>query len=158
MKTKMEEKKLINADYGKDFKNHLLEQYKLYVESADKISSRRDSANHFYLTLNSGLFAISGYLSLLNKQSFIFVIIPIIGILISIYWLKTISSYKNLNSGKFRVIHELEKSLPANLFSYEWQIIGKGKTREYVPITIVEKGIPKIFTLMYLLIIILIFI
>src|SRR3989338_6109135 len=99
-------KELINADYGKDFKNHLLEQYKLYVESADKISSRRDSANHFYLTLNSGLFAISGYLSLLNKQSFIFLIIPIAGIIISFYWLKIITSYKNLNSRKFKVIHE----------------------------------------------------
>ena len=154
----MDRKKLINKGYGKNFQDHLLEQYKLYVESADKISSRRDSANHFYLTLNSALFAISGYLSLLNKQSFIYLIIPIAGIIISFYWLKIITSYKNLNSGKFKVIHELEKNLPAKLFYYEWETIGNGKTKEYLPLTIVEKGVPKIFMVIYVLIIIFILI
>ena len=149
----MEEKNLINRNYGKDFNNHLLEQYKLYVESADRISLRRDSANHFYLTLNSALFAISGYLSL-NKQSFIFLIIPVAGIAISLYWLDTIKSYKNLNSGKFAIIHKLEQELPANLFSYEWETIGKGKTKKYIPTTHVEMCIPKIFMLIYLLLII----
>ena len=150
----MERKELINKGYGKKFQDHLLEQYKLYVESADKISSRRDSANHFYLTLNSALFAISGYLSILNKQSFIYLIIPIAGIIISFYWLKTIMSYSNLNSGKFKIIHALEQSLPAKLFYYEWETIGKGKTKEYVPLTNVERGVPKIFMIMYILIII----
>ena len=150
----MEEKTLINQGYGKEFHSHLLEQYKLYVESADKISSRRDLANNFYLTLNSALFAISGYLSLLNKQSLIYLIIPFAGMVISFYWLKIITSYKNLNSGKFKVIHELEKNLPAKLFYYEWNSIGNGKTKEYIPITLVEKGIPKVFMVVYLLIII----
>jgi len=150
----MEKKELINKGYGKNFQDHLLEQYKLYVESANKISSRRDSANHFYLTLNSALFAISGYLSLLNKQSFIYLIIPIVGIIISFNWLKTVTSYSNLNSGKFKVIHELEQSLPAKLFYYEWETIGKGKTKEYVPISNVERGVPKSFIGMYVLIII----
>jgi len=154
----MEEKNLINKKYGKGFNDHLLEQYKLYVESADKVSSRRDSANHFYLTLNSALFAISGYLSLLNKQSYIFLIIPLIGIVISFYWLKTITSYKNLNNGKFNVIHKLEKNLPAKLFDYEWEVIGRGKTKDYIPITVVERGVPKVFMTMYVLIIIFILI
>lgn len=151
-------KELINKNYGKSFNDHLLEQYKLYVESADKISSRRDSANHFYLTLNSALFAISGYLSFLNKQSFIFLIIPLAGIIMSFYWLKTITSYKNLNTGKFKVIHELEKNLPAKLFDYEWEVIGGGKTKDYIPITVVERGVPKVFMVMYILMIIFILI
>ena len=157
MKTKKEEKELINKDYGKDFHNHLLEQYKLYVESADKISSRRDSANHFYLTLNSALFAISGYLSFLNKNPLIFILIPLAGIIISFYWMKTIKSYRNLNSGKFKIIHKLEDYLPASIFKYEWQILERGKTKIYLPLTVVEKGIPNVFIAMYILIIILMF-
>lgn len=31
----------------------LLEQYKLYVEMADRVSARRGSANTFFLTLNT---------------------------------------------------------------------------------------------------------
>ena len=39
--------------YGGEYQNHLLEQYKLYVQMADKISERRQSANSFFLTVNT---------------------------------------------------------------------------------------------------------
>lgn len=158
MKIKMEVKGLINKKYKKDFHKHLLAQYKLYVESADKISSRRESANHFYLTLNLGLFAISGYLSFLDKNNLVFMIIPLVGIVISFYWIKTIKSYRNLNTEKFKVIHKLEDYLPAALFKHEWQVLEEGKTKSYIPLTVVEEGVPKIFIAMYILIIILILI
>ena len=35
------------------YKDHVLEQYKLYVEMADRISARRSTANTFFLTLNT---------------------------------------------------------------------------------------------------------
>src|SRR5215211_423888 len=46
--------------YGGEYQNHLLEQYKLYVQMADKISERRQSANSFFLTINTALIAFLG--------------------------------------------------------------------------------------------------
>ncbi len=42
-------------DYGRDYKAHLLEQYKLYVESVEKTSDRRQQANNYFITINSTL-------------------------------------------------------------------------------------------------------
>lgn len=151
----MNKEGLIDQNYGNDFQNHLLEQYKLFVDSADKISSRRDSANNFYLTLNSVLFAISGYLSFLNEIKFAFIIIPLIGIIISYFWVKTIRSYRTLNTAKFRVIHMLENYLPAALYRYEWQLLEKGKKKVHIPMSVVEAGIPKVFMILYTIMIIL---
>jgi hypothetical protein len=39
----------------------LLEQYALYVEMADRISSRRGLANTFFLTLNSAILTLVGF-------------------------------------------------------------------------------------------------
>jgi len=40
-------------DYGHNRKSHSMEIYKLYVEMADNISTRRQSANSFFLSVNS---------------------------------------------------------------------------------------------------------
>ena len=39
-------------DYGNDYKEHLFEQYKLYVESVEKTSDRRQHANNYFITIN----------------------------------------------------------------------------------------------------------
>lgn len=40
------------ANYG-SYERHLLEQYRLYVEMADRIAARRHTANTFFLTSNT---------------------------------------------------------------------------------------------------------
>ena len=50
--------------YKKDealFQEHLLEQYKMYVEMADRISQRRNLANVFFLTLNTSIVTGFGF-------------------------------------------------------------------------------------------------
>jgi len=146
-------KELINKKYGKKFQEHILEQYKLYVQTAENVSARRDSANRYFLSINTVLFSISGYLSL-NNYEFWTILISVVGLLISIIWYIAILSYKNLNSGKFAVIHLLEKELPAKLFDYEWKFLEEGKTKKYNKLTVVEKNVPLIFSAMYLVVII----
>ena len=46
--------------YSGEYDSHLLEQYKLYVQSADNFSARRVSSNNFLLTLNSAIIALYG--------------------------------------------------------------------------------------------------
>jgi len=58
------EKKLFvstNEKYGDKYIEHLLEQYKIYINSAEKISDRRQKSNEFFLTLNSALVALLGF-------------------------------------------------------------------------------------------------
>jgi len=45
-------------EYGEQFKEHLIEQYKLYVEMTDRISDRRERTNRFYISLLSVLLAL----------------------------------------------------------------------------------------------------
>ncbi len=47
--------------YGK-YQDHALEQYKICVEMADRVSSRRNLANTFFLTLHTLLFGTLGFL------------------------------------------------------------------------------------------------
>jgi hypothetical protein len=57
-----------------------------------------------------------------------------------------LENYRKLNSGKFKVIHEIEKELPLNLFEYEWEKLGKGNDPKlYKKLSNVEKIIPYIF-------------
>ncbi len=42
----------------KNYRTAILEQYKLYVEMADRVSSRRGLTNTFFLTLNTLVFTL----------------------------------------------------------------------------------------------------
>jgi len=149
------EMKLINEKIAKQNPSQLFEQYKLFVESAEKVSQRRDNANHFYLGLNALILSISSYLGAAQQNNLMYVVIPIAAILINLHWHNIIISFKNLNTGKFQVIHELEALLPANLYKYEWEIIGKGETKKYKPVTHIEKSIPIIFIGLYIVLLVL---
>jgi hypothetical protein len=50
---------------------------------------------------------------------------------------------------KFKVIHELEKHLPASVYAYDWQLLEQGKGNVYKPVTHIEQWIPVIFILLY---------
>ena len=41
--------------YGDEYENHLFEQYKLYVDMADRVSSRRMLANSFFVGVHTAL-------------------------------------------------------------------------------------------------------
>lgn len=144
-------------EYGEKYHEHLLEQYKLYVEMADKVSERRQSANNYLLTVNSILVSLFGILSGFGssvEQRIWWVFLPVAGLLVSITWATLIRSYRQLNSGKFKVIHKIESQLPAALYDSEWKILGEGRGKQYLPFTHVEQFVPWIFAVLYILLII----
>ena len=138
------------ATYGPKFQDHLLEQYKLYVDSAQRISERRLHSGNFFLAINSSLVAVFGIaLSSFGKHRWN-AAIPITGILVSFVWLRVVKSYKDLNTAKFKVIHELESHLPAALFKYEWHVCGwGGDASKYRPLTHSEQWVPILFMVFY---------
>lgn len=143
-------------EYGGNYQDHLLEQYKLYVEMADKISERRASANSFFLTVITALISIIGLISgfgtqVVNVFNFWIIAVSIVGLILCYSWYRIIESYRQLNSGKFKVIHEIEMKLPLALYHGEWIMLGEGKdSKLYRPLTHFEKWVPMLFTLLFL--------
>lgn len=140
----MEGTSLINKDYEDSFKKHLLEQYKLFVNTSLDVTSKRLESNKFHLTLNSVVFGFSSYMTTLDQYSVI-ILFSIIGMLISVVWYKNVLAYRELNRAKFVVIHELEDHLPARLFKYEEDCY----LNRYHELTSLEKYYPMIFIVLY---------
>lgn len=147
-------------EYGEKFQDHLLEEYKLYVQMADNISERRDRSNAFYLTLLSGLLVIVSAIGTIwgadsVTASLMVGIIGVVGILLCVVWFFNIRSYRQLNRGKFKVIHLIEQQLPLACYDEEWEMLGRGEDRrKYWPFTHVEKWVPVIMAVPYFLLII----
>ena len=146
-------KNFIDNEYPNNKKSdHILEQYKMFVSSAEKVSDRRSNLNTFYLSLTTTLIGVIGYLktNTIDNSNYIIIGLSISAVLICIYWVNLLENYRKLNSGKFKVIHEIEKELPLNLFEYEWEKLGKGKNPKlYKKLSNVEKVIPFIFGVLF---------
>ena len=142
-------------EYGDNYKSHLFEQYKLYIQSAEKISDRRQNANNYFITINTALISFLGLsfqIKLLENLGWIKSLLAILGIIICIIFWFLLRSYRQLNSGKFKVIHEIEKNLPLALYDYEWKILGEGKNKKlYYPFSHIELLIPWVFGFIYLI-------
>lgn len=150
-----------NSAYNKNqelYKNHILEQYKIYVEMADRISSRRNLANMFFLTLNTTILGVIGFafekIQLIEpKWLIIFPLIVIISL--TIVWYGLLLSYRNLNTAKYKVLRHLSKELPSSPFSVEWVELGEGKDiKKNFPLTALEKWIPILFCTTYFMIVV----
>lgn len=134
--------------------SQLLEQYKIYVSSVEKISDRRENANKYFVTLNSVVILAGTFLidHVLNKGLLIFLLLGVLflGVFICIIFYFLINSYKQLNTAKFKLLHEIEKKLPLQLYAREWDILGKGTDKNrYFPFSHIERIIPIAFSFIY---------
>lgn len=149
----------MKEEYGENFREHLLEQYKLYVEMADRISNRRAQTNRFYISLLSGLIAlfsiVIGRNIFSDFQMIVFIVGSVLGLALCALWNINIRSYRQLNSGKFKVIHEMEQHLPFPCYDREWKILGEGKeNKKYLQLTRVEQYVPFILAIPYILLLV----
>ena len=131
--------------YSGSFYADLLEQYKLYVQSAENVSSRRVTSNRYLLTLNAALVALYGLQSANFGQGYWTLLIPLIGIPVSMLWYLIIKSHADLNRIKFDVIHEFERHLPAAMYVHEWRLAEEGQGTAYRAVTKIERWIPILF-------------
>jgi hypothetical protein len=102
------EERSVLDNYGQKYQDHLLEQYKLYVEMMDKSTSRRIQVNSFYTSLLSGLLALLTISA--NKdidrfnntefQAISCILIGILGLFLCVIWYVNIQSYRQLSSSK----------------------------------------------------------
>jgi hypothetical protein len=132
----------------------VLEQYKLYVEMADRVSQRRGLVNTFFLTLNTAVLTVVGVFWQKAPPGdpwwLVFPLLAIVGECAA--WYSLLRSYRLLNAAKFRVIGALEERLPASPYwRAEWWALGEGKDRRrYWPLSHAEQWVPVLFVLVYL--------
>ncbi len=143
------------SDAQERYQAALLEQYKLYVEMADRVSARRALANTFFLTLNTAILTTIGLLLKAHPNGARWALVfPLLILLVEcLAWFWIVRSYRQLNSGKWAVVGALEKRLPASpWWRAEWEALGRGENpARYWPLTHVEQLVPLCFALTYLL-------
>lgn len=136
-------------DYGDKYREHYLDIYKMYVDTVEKISDRRQANNSFFLTLNTAIIAVISYLQLGEKEGIdtkVYWLVSLLGIIICYGWYRLIRSYKDLNTGKFKIIHLIEKKLPLAPYDAEWDALGRGEDSNlFLQFTKIELIIPWIF-------------
>lgn len=105
----------------------LLEQYKIMVGSTEKVTEQRLKVNNLFLAITSSILSISVVLGKTLNFSAVALIgmllLTVISFMVSFFWEKLIRSYGKLNTGKFKVIDDIEKKLRTNMFEYEWNIL-----------------------------------
>lgn len=128
-------------------------QYALFVEMADRISARRLNVSSFFLTINTVLLGWTGYLMLKGGSAFSGLPglpLPLSGMIICYTWYRLLKSYRGHNTAKFKLIHEIEKDMPYNLYAVEWKLLKEGKMPDvYSPFTDVEMCVPWVFFVMH---------
>lgn len=147
-------------DYGDGYKEKLFEQYKLFLKMIDNLNERRSTANNFFLSVNTGLLTALGVLASIGIKDGVLNMWWILagssaGILFSHSWIRTVKSHSQLSTGKWKIIHEIEKKLPLRLHETEWDILKNGTDPKiYKPLTDVERTVPRIFQIIYIALII----
>ena len=102
----------------------VLEQWKMTIESAMSVSTRRQSISNIFtaiLTMLIGGVLFSDGLSSTNKsfQLIVSIVISILGLLICCEWKKQIGYYGELNDVKYSAIRSMEKYLPFAVMTAE---------------------------------------
>ena len=135
--------------------NEILELYKLHAEFADRVSQRREGSNRLFVSLLTGLMIfLAACLRFgageVNTDG-ILVFLGIAGVMLSAAWYVVIRSYRQLNSGKFKALHELEEQLVYPFFQREWDLLGEGRDiGRYWRLTVVETFLPLVFLLLFI--------
>jgi len=130
--------------------DQLLEIYKLHAELADRVSQRREGANRLHVSLLSGFLVFLAALLRFGSgevtTATLLLFSGIIGMTVSGSWYIVIRSYRQLNTGKFAALDELEQKLDYPFFRREWELLERGRNRNrYWKLTVVETLLPSIF-------------
>lgn len=129
------------------------EEFKLYYESAERVTERRLAMNRWNYSISVAvLIAVGGVLTWsASKDSFAFVgicgviVLCAIASLLCTYWVRQIDDYKALNNAKFAVLNKMAPNVvfegsngrtdarSYRPFEQEWEILKDGKNLQIGP-------------------------
>lgn len=136
------------SKFSDKYAEHYFEQYKIYIAGMERISDRRESANRHFITLNSAILVLSGLVIQYTNSHKALLLLGLCGlglVICVIFWF-LINSYKQLNTAKFTMLHDMESKLPIEMYRNEWEVLGEGKDKKkYFPFSHIERLIPLAF-------------
>ena len=155
---KVEKELLHNTDSANQYtdadKQLLLEQYRIMIETSEKLMERRQETVNLYTTLCTTLIAFVGASFAFENLNICALICLLSGLILLILchnWKLSLNSYELNNGGKFKVIGALEKILPAEIFECEYKYNKMQGIRSF---SSREKVLPWIFSIIGILLII----
>lgn len=131
------------------------ELYKLAVESADRVTERRGTANSYYLTVQTAFIAVLAVAVPHTAKSSVWQtgVAAAAGVTLSACWWLQLRSYRQLNAAKFVVINDMEKRLPVAIFGREWDTLKTDPVQSwrgrYAELGTVERLVPWVFAFLY---------
>ena len=129
-------------------KQLLLEQYRIMIETSEKLMERRQETVNLYTTLCTTLIAFIGASFAFGSLEICSIILALSGLILIILcrnWRLSLNSYDLNNNGKFMVINALEKKLPAEIFECEYRYNKLNGIRSF---SSREKVLPRIFSIL----------
>lgn len=126
---------------------HLLELYRLYLATAERVSDRRAAANTWLLSVNAAIVGFNGFLAQGEDDGLRWgLAIPVAGLIVCLAWAGLIASYRKLNAAKFTVLQEMEARLGLEPFTREEAVY---RTLGRQPLTRLELAMPVAFALLF---------
>lgn len=128
-------------------KHLLLEQYKIMIDTSEKLMERRQATGNLYTTICAALIAFVGTafgmgISLIS--SIVCGLSGVIIIMLCCNWRSSLKAYELNNAGKFEVINQIERHLPAEMFECEYRYNTLNGIRSY---STRERMLPLVFIL-----------
>jgi hypothetical protein len=143
----------VDAFSNESFQHLLMEQYKLYVEMTDRISSRRNWTNIFFLTLHAIIVGVMG-LSL-SRSPYVpqigLLLMPLMGLLVLCYaWWRLTQWYRHMLTVRHNIIGQLEQRLPSSPSLAADRNDITSKEGYFNPLNRMEKTLPFVFAILYI--------
>lgn len=136
-----------------------LEQYKVIADSINSTNAVRESANNFWITVNSLLVSAVAYLrgieGLREQQEILIWSALILGVGLCISWLSSLISVKSYNNVRDGMLIEIEKNLPVKIFTASYGATLSDKNKR--SLTTREIFVPCMFLIGYFIFMVLLF-
>ncbi|WP_405886974.1 hypothetical protein OG739_19855 [Streptomyces longwoodensis] len=108
----------------------LFELYKIMVQSSESLVNRRQGVNTFFITVNGAILTGLGFFIKAGGKEELkalgVLLIALTGFILAHAWKSLVTSFGQLNTGKFAVINRIERFLPAAIFYAEWEALERG--------------------------------
>lgn len=108
-----------------------MDLYKVMVTSSESLVSRRQAVNTFFLTINGALLTASGFIVQSSEGSRLvgagIAALALAGAILCAAWRSLITSFGQLNRGKFQVINTIERYLKVAVYAAEWEALDQGR-------------------------------
>lgn len=139
-----------------DTAEQTLELYKIMVSSSENLVGRRQRVNTFFLTMNGALLTAFGLIVKTTGPETLsalgIFVLAVAGAILCGAWRSLVTSFGQLNRGKFQVINTIERYLNTAIYAAEWEALGRGEDPTiYRSFTSREIWVPNAFLMLHIL-------